>query len=219
MPRRPRDYQAGVSFHVTQRGNNRQRCFFDRRDYLRFLAYLDEARREHACAIHAYVLMTNHVHLLVTPADPDGISLMIQSLGRRYVQYINRKRTRTGTLWEGRHKAHAVDTDAYWYTCARYIELNPVRAGMVSAPGRYRWSSHRGNALGAVDPLLDPHGLYLDLGEEAAQRRQAWREMFDEPLSADDLALIREAAQRGIPIKQLADLKIQQLTSATPTPY
>lgn len=218
MPRRPRDYQPDVAYHVRQRGNNRQRCFFETRDYLRYLAYLDEASREHACAIHAYVLMTNHVHLLVTPASEAGISQMMQSLGRCYVQHINRRRERTGTLWEGRHKASAVDTDAYWYVCARYIELNPVRAGMVSVPTAYRWSSYRANAQGASDSLLKPHELYEVLGNDDAARRQAWQQLCNEPLCDADLSLVREAAQRGISMKRLADLKIQQLASTTPTP-
>ena len=218
MPRRPRNYQAEISSHVTQRGNNRQRCFFSDRDRLRYLAYLQRASGEYGCAIHAYVLMTNHVHLLVTPREATGISLMMQSLGRSYVQYVNRRLGRTGTLWEGRHNASLVDTEGYWYTCARYIELNPVRAGMVSDPGDFRWSSHRGNTRDWADPLLQPHDLYLVLGDDVASRRRAYRELFDQPVADADLDLIRTATQRGTSFSREAGLKNQPVTSATPTP-
>src|SRR5687768_4695644 len=160
MARRPRLRMSGVPQHVIQRGNNRQATFFAEEDYRFYLACLQEAARKHDCAIHAYVLMTNHVHLLVTPQGPDAMSLVMRDLGRRYVQYINFTYGRSGTLWEGRFKSILVDAQRYFFTCCRYIELNPVRAGMVAHPEEYRWSSHCFNALGHEDHLLSAHHEY-----------------------------------------------------------
>lgn len=146
MPRMKRLDLPGMAQHVIQRGNDRQACFFQETDYLRYLQDLHEAALHQACSIHAYVLMTNHVHLLVTPRTEGGVSRMMQALGRRYVRYVNDSSGRTGTLWEGRYKASLVDDERYVLACYRYIELNPVRAGMVAAPDEYRWSSHAANA-------------------------------------------------------------------------
>lgn len=148
MARKPRFNLPGVPQHIVQRGNNRQPCFYAEADYCRYLEYLHEAAARNQAAIHAYVLMTNHVHLLATPANPFSITHMVQDLGRKYVRYINRTYGRTGTLWEGRYKASLVDGESYLLSCMRYIEMNPVRAGMVSNPAGYRWSSHQGNACG-----------------------------------------------------------------------
>ena len=149
MPRQLRYNLPGIPQHVIQRGNNRQATFFSDEDYMRYLADLKSACDQHQCEVHAYVLMTNHVHLLMTPHNGDGIAKTMQSLGRRYVVYINQTYRRTGTLWEGRYKAALIDSENYLLTCYRYIELNPVRAeGMVDHPGKYRWSSYRANALG-----------------------------------------------------------------------
>ena len=134
MPRKPRFELPGVPQHVIQRGNNREPCFYAEADYLRYRDDLRNAAEKYACVVHAYVLMTNHVHLLVSSSAAYGISQMMQSLGRRYVRYINREYRRTGTLWEGRFKAALIDTDAYLLTCMRYIELNPVRAAMSPIP-------------------------------------------------------------------------------------
>ncbi|MGI0034916.1 MAG: transposase [Nitrososphaera sp.] len=141
MPRKPRMYLAGQPCHVVQRGNNRCATFFDDVDYRHYVGCLKEATGCYRVSLHAYVLITNHVHLLMTPSDEFGVSRVMQSLGRRYVQYINHQFRRTGTLWEGRHKASLVQAEHYLLTCYRYIELNPVRAGMVSHPGEYRWST------------------------------------------------------------------------------
>lgn len=138
MPRKQRMYLADVPAHVIQRGNNREACFYAEQDYLFYLDCLQNACERYQVAVHAYVLMTNHVHLLMTPATQEGISRVMQSLGRRYVQYINYEYRRTGTLWESRHKASLVDAENYLLTCYRYIELNPVRANMVNHPGDYR---------------------------------------------------------------------------------
>jgi len=146
MPRKPRMYLAGVPCHVVQRGNNRDACFFTDDDYQLYRETLRDACRSYRVDVHAYVLMTNHVHLLMTPQTIEGISRVMQSLGRRYVQYVNRSYQRVGTLWESRHKASLVDAKNYLLACYRYIELNPVAAGMVEHPGDYRWSSFTCNA-------------------------------------------------------------------------
>jgi putative transposase len=163
MPRKPRFYLPGVPAHVIQRGNARQAVFFAAEDYESYRRWLAAAAARHGCAIHAYVLMTNHVHLLLTPADPDSISRLMQMLGRHYVTYINRTYGRSGTLWEGRHKGCVISSDAYLLTCMRYIELNPVRAHMATAPGDYRWSSYRSNAFGEIDDTLIAHSSYIEL--------------------------------------------------------
>ncbi len=164
MPRKRRFFLPGVPVHVVQRGNNRQAVFFDDNDYRAYLDWLGRAAGEHRCSIHAYVLMTNHVHLLMTPADGQAISATLQALGRRFVPCINHSYRRTGTLWEGRFKASPVQQEGYLLACYRYIELNPVRAQMVDKPDDYPWSSYRVNALGEHNPLLSPHPLYLALG-------------------------------------------------------
>ena len=193
MPRKPRFTLPGVPQHVIQRGNNREPCFLAEQDYRRYLEDLADSAGKSACRIHAYVLMTNHVHLLTTPMQEQGIGDMMQALGRRYVYYINKTYRRTGTLWEGRYKASLVDSDAYLLTCMRYIELNPVRAEMVSHPGEYQWSSYAANAQGRVDPLVAAHPVYTALGTTTAGRQSAYRELFRHHLDNDVLHEIREA--------------------------
>jgi putative transposase len=193
MPRKPRFTLSGVPQHVIQRGNNREPCFLAEPDYRRYLEDLAGSAEKSACHIHAYVLMTNHVHLLLTPMREQGIGEMMQALGRRYVYYINKTYRRTGTLWEGRYKASLVDSDAYLLTCMRYIELNPVRAEMVNHAGEYQWSSYGANAQGRTDPLLTPHPLYTTLGATVADRQHAYRELFRYHLDHDLLHEIREA--------------------------
>lgn len=143
MARLPRYFLPGQPQHVIQRGNNRNIIFAGENDYRFYLECLADASGKHSCDIHAYVLMTNHVHLLLTPHHKDSIAKTLQSVGRRYVQYFNHVYQRTGTLWEGRYKATLIDSEAYLLTCYRYIELNPVRAGLVSHPREYPWSSYR----------------------------------------------------------------------------
>ncbi len=145
MPKKPRMYQPDVPCHVIQRGNNREACFYSDRDYQFYLDCLEDASHRHGVRVHAYVLMTNHVHILMAPGRKNSIGLTMQSIGRRYVQFINKAYQRTGTLWESRYKASLVDKDRYLLTCMRYIELNPVRANMIAHPGEYKWSSYRSN--------------------------------------------------------------------------
>lgn len=196
MARLPRLVIPGYPLHVIQRGNNRQAIFYAEGDYLKYLETLRLSAEETGCRIHAYVLMTNHVHLLVSPAGKESLSKMMQSLGRQYVGYINRLYQRSGTLWEGRFKSALVDSERYLLTCSRYIELNPVRAGMVNGPGEYQWSSYRANGLGRKDPTITPHPLYERLGKENAMRQKAYRDLFRPSIDADSLQLIRENTQQ-----------------------
>jgi putative transposase len=196
MPRQPRLDIADIPQHVIQRGNDRQPCFFEESDYLCYLQELRELALRECCAVHAYVLMTNHVHLLVTPSATGQIARLMQSLGRRYVRYVNDRHHRTGTLWEGRYKACLVDHETYLLQCYRYIELNPVRARMVADPGDYRWSSYGANANGVPNPLVRPHPSYLALGEHDATRQAHYRTLVADAISHGDLAAIRLNLQR-----------------------
>jgi putative transposase len=191
MPRRSRPTSAGVPQHVIQRGNNRGPCFFEPVDCQRYLLYLREFAGRAECSVHAYVLMTNHVHMLVTPARSGGISRMMQMLGRNYVAYVNRRIGRSGTLWDGRHKARLVDSEAYLLRAYRYIEQNPVRARMVTDPSEYPWSSYAANALGRCDPLVTPHACYLALGSTDDERQSNYRAIAAQRLAEPDLAEIR----------------------------
>ena len=197
MARQPRFVLPGQPQHVIQRGNNRTVIFADEADYLCYLQMLTDASNRHGCKIHAYVLMPNHVHLLVTPESGQGISRVMQSLGRRYVQYFNYRYQRTGTLWEGRYKATLVDTEQYLLTCYRYIELNPVRAGMIGHPADYRWSSFRHNALGQPDALITCHKIYQALGPDDIQRQQRYRALFEQVIDPKIVEGIREATNKG----------------------
>jgi putative transposase len=197
MPRRARLRIAGMPLHVIQRGNNRGACFFADHDYRAYLQHLDELAAVYACAVHAYVLMTNHVHVLLTPQRPDSVSLLMKHLGQRYVQYVNRVYGRSGTLWAGRFRSSIVQSEGYLLRCQRYIELNPVRAGMVEAPEQYRWSSHAANALGKADTLVTPHEVFLALGETESERRNAYRALFRERLAPRELEEIRVSANAG----------------------
>lgn len=198
MARLPRIIVPGQALHIIQRGNNRQACFFADVDYRYYLDSLTEAAARFGGRVHAYVLMTNHVHLLLTPESPDTPSMLLQSVGRRYVRYINQAYRRSGTLWEGRYKSALIDSDRYLLTCSRYIELNPVRAGMVDSPGDYRWSSFHSNGGGTADPLLSPHPLYTALGNTNASRATAYRELFDRQLDTQDIHAIRETTETGL---------------------
>lgn len=198
MPRKPRFFIPDIPVHIVQRGNNKQPIFFAERDYRVYLDWLQDASVSWGCAIHAYVLMTNHVHLLTTPEDAEGISRMMQTVGRRYVQYVNRTYSRSGTLWEGRFKSSLVQQSAYLLACYRYIELNPIRAGMAAAED-YRWSSYRHNALGEADPLITGHGEYLTLGSTDQQRRRAYRELIASGLEDAVVTQLRGCVQTGTP--------------------
>ncbi|MCW8962771.1 MAG: transposase [Gammaproteobacteria bacterium] len=193
MPRKPRFNLIGVPQHVIQRGNNREPCFYAEGDYRRYLEDLQQSAVKHDCRIHAYVLMTNHVHLLVTPMKSNGVSQMMQALGRRYVYYINKTYHRTGTLWEGRYKSSLVDSDQYLLTCMRYIELNPIRAAMVNHPGEYKWSSYAANAQGKTDPIIEAHPIYQGLGATTQECQAVYRELFRHHVDNDTLHEIRDA--------------------------
>jgi putative transposase len=200
MPRRPRIKLSGLPQHLVQRGVNREPCFFADEDFTCYLHWLIKAAADYHCAIHSYALMTNHVHLLVTPDHPDGLSRLMQSVGRRYVQYVNRTYKRTGTLWEGRFKSSVVQEADYFLMCSRYIELNPVRAGMVADPGQYRWSSYRHNGLGQPDERLTPHAEYLALGQQGQDRCEVYRNLFRTELDEAAICDIRLALAQGQPL-------------------
>lgn len=193
MPRRPRLAIAGIPWHIIQRGNNRCACFYAGDDYRFYLATLHKQAKKYHCAIHAYVLMTNHVHLLLTPEKTESASLLMKHLGQRYVQYINKTYRRSGTLWEGRFRSCLTQEEIYVLICYRYIELNPVRACMVNDPSDYPWSSYGANALGAQNALLTPHMLYTGLARETSERQCAYRELFKAHLEDKIMEGIRKA--------------------------
>jgi len=199
VPRPLRLNLPDIPQHITQRGNNRQACFYSNEDYRLYLDLLHEACRNHDCSLHAYVLMTNHVHLLMTPSTSEGVSMVIRDLGRDYVRIINKTYRRSGTLWEGRFKSSLVDKARYCLTCYRYIELNPVRAGMVNHPADYPWSSFRYNAMGQSDTLITPHDCWLLLGESDEERVAAYRDLFNEKLNQSDIDSIRQSVGTGLP--------------------
>ena len=200
MPRKKRFYQPGVPVHVFQRGHNKDPVFFDDQDYLVYLRFLKAAADNLGCLIHAYVLMTNHVHLLATPQAENDISLLFQHIGRHFVPYINKTYRRRGSLWEGRHKGHILESEAYFLVCMRYIEMNPVRAAMVDHPGQYRWSSYTANAYGIDNAILQPHALYLALGETPEGRQASYRVGFDIETHPDEIELIRACLHSGTPL-------------------
>jgi putative transposase len=191
MARAPRLELAGVPLHVIQRGNNRAACFHGDADRRLYLDCLGDAASRHGCALHAYVLMSNHVHLLVTPGAAGAVAAMMQSVGARYVRLFNDTHERTGTLWEGRYKSCLVDSETYLFACHRYIELNPVRARLVAEPLAFRWSSHAHYRLGAPNPLVTPHPMFEAMG------RQAFVELCRAPLPDEAVKRIRESTQKG----------------------
>jgi putative transposase len=193
MPRRARLTLPDVPMHVIQRGNNRQPCFFVQSDYHVYLKWLQEYADATACRVHAYVLMTNHVHLLASSVASDGVGALMKALGQRYTQYVNRVYGRSGTLWEGRFRSCLTQDDKYLLICQRYIELNPVRACMVAHPGEYRWSSYQTNALGVTNSIVDPHSLYLGLGRNALERQKVYRSFFQTDIAAAEIDTIRTA--------------------------
>jgi len=200
MPRKRRFYQPGVPVHVFQRGHNREAVFFDDQDYLAYLRFLKASADALGCLIHAYVLMTNHVHLLVSPTAANDISLLFQGIGRHFVPYINKTYQRRGSLWEGRHKGHILASEDYFLTCMRYIEMNPVRTGMVDHPAQYRWSSYAANAQGIDNAIIQPHELYLLLGKSPEARQAAYRGLFEKAINPDELDLVRASLHSGTPL-------------------
>jgi putative transposase len=200
MARHPRLIFPGVALHVIQCGNNRSACFREDGDYLTYLAHLRHLSGKYQCEVHAYCLMTNHVHLLVTPANAEDCALLMRDLGRSYVPYFNRRHARTGTLWEGRFRSCLAESARYVLACYRYIELNPVRAAMSSDPAAYPWSSHRVNTGLAVDPSVKPHSEFVALGNDQQSRCAAYRGLFQQSFEPTLLRSIREATHGGYPL-------------------
>lgn len=200
MPRPHRLNLPGFPQHVTQRGNNRQPCFLDDSDRNAYRRLLCKAASRSEVDIHAYVLMTNHVHLLLSPSTPEGVSTLMQDLGREYVRYFNASHERTGTLWEGRFKSSLVDSDYYCLACYRYIEFNPVRATLVDTACQYPWSSHGFNALGKPDKLVTPHPVWLALGANGKSRHRAYHRLFSSAQSDEDIETIRHTNRKGLPL-------------------
>jgi putative transposase len=198
MSRRRRVFVPGLSQHVVQRGNNRCIIFRTPSDYRFFLSLLQHSSRKYKAEVHGYVLMTNHVHFLVTPSDAYSLPRMMQGIGRLYVPFYNRRYGRTGTLWEHRYDASLLHDDAYWLTCLRYVELNPVRAGLTDSPEKYPWSSYRAHAFGREDPILPTrHPLYVQLGGTDRDRQEAWRSVCAAQIPEHDLDRIRRAIHSG----------------------
>ena len=198
MARLPRFSPAGMPQHVIQRGNNRSVCFAAEQDFSAYANWLKEYSVEHGVAIHAWVFMTNHVHLLVTPETDSALSALMQALGRRYVRYFNHQYHRSGTLWEGRFKSSVVQSETYLLQCYRYIELNPVRASIVGDPAEYPWSSYRANGLGVETDLCTPHTEYLLLGGDQQERTAAYRALFKAHVDGKLIEEIRKAANKGL---------------------
>ena len=214
MPRKPRFNLSGVPQHIIQRGNNREPCFYSARDYQRYLDDLKHSALKYHCKIHAYVLMTNHVHLLITPMIENGVSQMMQALGRRYVKYFNQTHNRSGTLWEGRFKSSLIDSDIYLLSCMCYIELNPVRAKMVVHPGEYRWSSYRQNAQTGGDKFIGTHPIYRTLGETGDERRYVYRGLFQRHLDNDVIHQMRDALNHELVLgRSYFKDKIEEITN------
>lgn len=199
MPRRARMYLPNYSYHIVQRGNNREACFIEPENYQFYLALWKEVSSRYGVSVHAYCLMTNHIHVLATPDEKTSLSNTMKVVGSRYAQYINKKYRRTGTLWEGRHRSSLVQTEKYFLTCCRYIELNPVTAGMVKSPEEYKWSSYHCNAWGDESWLVK-HDEYKQLGMTKDERCFNYRSLFKYHLDDGDIDLIRKAAHFSQPV-------------------
>lgn len=221
MPRLPRPDLPDIPQHVVQRGNNRLPCFMTDHDRCVYLELLGQTLLRYDCQLHAYVLMSNHVHLLLTPASAGAVPRLMQTFGRNYAKTFNCTHGRSGTLWEGRYKSCLVDSETYLLACSRYIELNPVRAWLTDDPARYRWSSYRANALGYPDSLLQPHPVYLALGSDSQVRQAAYRDMVASAI--DDVTLGRIRAylqqQRALgsdPFQAMVEAKLQRFAAIRP---
>jgi len=198
MARLPRIAPKDIPIHIIQRGNNRQVCFVSDDNHAAYAGWLKEYSKKYKVDVHAWIMMTNHVHLLCTPRHEKGISSMMQALGRRYVRYFNYQHKRSGTLWEGRYKSCLVESKTYLLNVYRYIELNPVRAGIVLSPGDYPWSSHRINALGKTSDLCTPHSEYMRLGADSKERCDKYRALFEHAIDEREIELIRSATNKGM---------------------
>ena len=197
MARLPRLVIPHQPHHVIQRGNDRQLVFRDASDYVAFLNWLRDAAKQFKVAVHAYTLMPNHFHLLVTPSDETGLARMMQWIGRYYVPYFNRKYARVGTLWQGRYKAALIDSERYFMTCSRYIELNPVRAGLVAAPAEYPWSSYAHHVGAKYDSLIVDHKLYWALGNTPFDREAAYKDLVEQALTSEEINALTAATMKG----------------------
>ena len=197
MARLPRLTVPGYPHHIIQRGNNRQPIFSSEADYEFLLALLDEHARKLGVAVHAYVLMPNHFHLLATPESADAIPHMMQAIGRRYVRYFNQRQGRSGTLWEGRYKSTLIEAERYLLACMVYLDLNPVRAGVADDAGDYLWSSHAHYVGRTTDRLITPHALYWELGNTPFSRDAAYRDLLGAGLSAELQRLLADSALYG----------------------
>lgn len=197
MARLPRLTLPGYPHHVIQRGNNRQAIFADQADYEFLLALLEEQASKCGVAIHAYVLMSNHFHLLATPETEQGLPQLMQAIGRRYVRYFNRRQGRSGTLWEGRYRSTLIQAERYLLACMVYIDLNPVRAGLVLDPGQYRWSSYLHYAGTRNDRLVSPHPLYWQLGNTPFSREAAYAELVRSGIGASEQQALTDSALSG----------------------
>lgn len=193
MSRHARPVFPKVPMHIVQRGNNKNPCFFSRKDYKLYTTMLQEAAALSGCQIHAYALMPNHVHILASPTDETAPAQMMKALGQRYTQYINRTYNRFGTLWQGRYRSSIVGEDRYFLVCHRYIELNPVRAGIIRHPADYEWSSYRTNAFASESEMIVPHETYLRLATNASDRTAAYRDLFRDEISEPTLEHLRSA--------------------------
>lgn len=200
MPRKPRLFLENTPCHVVQRGNNRQACFFNSADYPVYLEYLENAISKYECRLHAYVLMTNHVHLLLTPEKQESIPRTMQALGRNYVYYVNKVYGRTGTLWEGRYKCSLVQSENYLMSCYRYVELNPLKARMVKSLDDYPWSSYHFNAGSKEDSLLTPHPVYVSLGSNSNIRSIKYREFLEKRTCENQNSKIQALTDRDYPL-------------------
>lgn len=219
MARLVRVSPVGVAQHIIQRGNNRQICFSTEEDMKAYLNWLNEFSKKYLVDIHAWVLMTNHIHILCTPYKEGAISKMMQSIGRMYVRYYNVTYQRSGTLWEGRFKSNLIQSEKYLLELHRYIELNPVRANKVDEPSAYRWSSYACNALGVKTTLQKPHPLYLALGKTKKKRLERYRELFKSHLSDERLKDIRDSINKGLALgNEQFTMKIETLTKKRVTP-
>ena len=198
MPRRPRFCPAGFPVHAIQRGLNRAVCFTSNEDMAAYAACLNEGAARYGVAVHAWVFMTNHVHLLLTPSCNSGVSKLMRHIGRHYVQPFNYKYARTGPLFEGRFKSTLVQETRYLLHCIRYIELNPVRAGLTIDPGDYIWSSYQSHAFGKRIRLWTPHMAYLSLGETGVDRREQYRALVSQSLSVEVVQKIRHCVNTGL---------------------
>jgi putative transposase len=219
MARLRRICPPGIPQHIIQRGNNRQVCFAADEDFAAYAHWLHESSEKYSVAIHTWVFMTNHVHILATPRQQDGVSHMMQRVGRHYVRYFNQAYQRSGTLWEGRFKSCVIDTDNYLLVCQQYIELNPVRANMVDGPAEYRWSSYHCNALGRPSKLWTPHEVYLKLAKSEQERLSLYRDLFKVHLDSVLMSDIREAVNKGLALgnNRFKD-QVEALTGRRVTP-